>query len=300
MADGGGLFVPAQTGFTERFISAGDGTALYARDYNAASENPTALLCLTGLVRTSRDYHPLALRYAAQGYRVLCPDYRGRGRSAFATDWRSYDVPNIVGDLISQLTALEIDRVVAIGTSMGGVLSLAINLMRPTLFAGIVLNDIGPDVDSGGAGRIMQYVSRDWRFPDWASAVAHLQSLFAHGPCRTEQDWLDMAHGTFIEKPDGFLHAQWDTGIGRMLAAQHSDETTSLRLWAAFRALAGLPTLAIRGAKSDVLSEATFAKMKAAKPDLATLIVPDVGHTPSLREPECLAAIDALLAKISA
>jgi pimeloyl-ACP methyl ester carboxylesterase len=298
MADGGPLSAPAQTGFVERVVSAGDGLQLYARDYNAAGENPIAILCLTGLVRTSRDYHPLALRYAARGFRVLCPDYRGRGRSAFAADWRSYDVPVLVGDLMAVLTALEIDRAVVIGTSMGGVLAMAMNVMRPTLFAGLVLNDIGPDVDSGGASRIVEYVSRNWRFGDWPSAIAHLKSLFAHGPCKTEDDWRDMAYGTFTPKADESLHPQWDTAIGRMLAAQHNDETTSLRLWSAFRALADVPCLAIRGAKSDVLSEATFAKMKAAKPDLATLNVPDVGHTPSLREPECLAAIDDLLARI--
>lgn len=300
MAVGITLSVPQQTGFTDRLVGAGDGLLLYARDYNPSASQSVAVLCLPGLVRTSRDYHPLALRMAARGFRVVCPDYRGRGRSAFAADWRSYDVPVLVGDLLAVLTALEIDRALVIGTSMGGVLSMAMNILRPTLFAGLVLNDIGPDVNPGGASRIVEYVSQAWRFADWPSAVAHLKSLFAHGPCKTEDDWQEMAYGTFIEKSDGQLHPQWDRAIGKMLAAQQNDETTSLRLWAAFRAVAATPSLAIRGAKSDVLSAETFAKMKAVKPDLAMLTVPDVGHTPSLREPECLAAIDALLARIAA
>jgi pimeloyl-ACP methyl ester carboxylesterase len=299
MADTGDSGAPAQSGFVERIVAASDGLSLYARDYNPESDNPVALLFLSGLVRTSRDAHATALRYAAQGWRVIAPDYRGRGRSAFASDWRSYDAPVLAGDVLSVLTALEIDRAVAIGTSMGGILSLVINLLRPTLFAGVALNDIGPDVAAGGAARIVSYVGRDWRFKDWDEAVAHLKPLFAHGPCKTEEDWREMAYGTFASGADGLLRQHWDTGIARMMQTQQSDAATARRLWAAFRALGHRPTLLLRGANSDILSHDTFTAMQQARPDMMTATVPDVGHTPSLREPEALAALDALLARVT-
>jgi pimeloyl-ACP methyl ester carboxylesterase len=290
---------PAQSGFEGRILGAPDGLEIFARDYNPESLRAVTLLCLPGLVRTSRDYHALAERYAARGWRVLCPDYRGRGASARPADWRHYDVPYLLGDLLALLTALEIDRTVAIGTSMGGVLAMALSVMRPGALAGIVLNDIGPEVTPGGAARIVDYVSREWRFEDWPAAIAHLRSLFAHGPCRSDDDWAEMAYGTFILDAEGWLRPHWDPAIGRMLAIQHNDEATSRQLWAAYRTLATRPALAIRGMNSDVLSEETFLKMQANKPDLSVLRVPDVGHTPSLKEPECLAAIDALLARIA-
>lgn len=69
-------------------------------------------------------------------------------------------------------------------------------------------------------------------------------------------------------------------------------------LWPLFRSLGKVPVLAIRGALSDVLSEATFARMAHEKSDLMRVSVPDVGHTPSLEEPEARAALDAFLAPL--
>ena len=66
-------------------------------------------------------------------------------------------------------------------------------------------------------------------------------------------------------------------------------------LWPLFAALSPIPALAIRGEASDILSVATFERMKREKPDLETLAVPNRGHTPLLEEPECVAAIDAFL-----
>jgi len=59
-----------------------------------------------------------------------------------------------------------------------------------------------------------------------------------------------------------------------------------------------LPVLALRGAMSDVLSEATFDRMALEKPDLRRLSVPRRGHPPLLDEPECLAAIDEFLSTL--
>jgi pimeloyl-ACP methyl ester carboxylesterase len=64
-----------------------------------------------------------------------------------------------------------------------------------------------------------------------------------------------------------------------------------------FRALGSVPVLALRGAVSDILSDATFARMQAALPGLARVTVPGVGHARSLEEPEARAAINEFLTR---
>ena len=82
--------------------------------------------------------------------------------------------------------------------------------------------------------------------------------------------------------------------IGEML---RTAPAATANLWPFWKAMRGIPLLAIRGAQSDILSAATFAKMKAENPELMQLEVAQRGHAPLLDEPECMAAIDALLAQ---
>jgi pimeloyl-ACP methyl ester carboxylesterase len=69
-------------------------------------------------------------------------------------------------------------------------------------------------------------------------------------------------------------------------------------LWPLYAALRPVPTLALRGATSDILSVATFERMQREKPDLERVTVPNRGHVPLLDEPECVAAIDAFLSRV--
>jgi pimeloyl-ACP methyl ester carboxylesterase len=65
-----------------------------------------------------------------------------------------------------------------------------------------------------------------------------------------------------------------------------------------FGALKPIPTLALRGAISDVLSQDTFDRMGREKPDLVRVTVAGRGHPPLLDEPDSVAAIDAFLARL--
>ena len=280
--------------FTERFILAQDGLSLYARDYEPSRDGGTAVLCLGGMTRNSKDFAHVATTICRQR-RVICPDYRGRGQSAYDDDWRHYEPMTYISDVLHLLTALNIHKVVIIGTSLGGILAMALAVVRPGLVAGVVLNDIGPDIGTGGLSHILDYVARDRPQPDWPSAAAEMQRTFGYLELGDAQNWERMARATYKECPDGLLRFDWDVRLVRPFRRALRER---LDLWPYFRALRPIPTLAIRGGKSQVMLPACLDRMTAEKPDLITLTVPGVGHTPNLGEPVAVAALDAFLAAV--
>lgn len=277
--------------FRERRVKGQDGLALYYRDYGDPLSPRPPLLCLTGLTRNSADFADLAERHAGER-RVLCLDYRGRGRSAYDSDWRNYDPRVYVSDIAHLIAANDLHRIVAVGTSLGGVLVMALAVVKPTVLAAAVLNDIGPDVVAGGFTRILDYIGEDQPQPDWTSAVRYLRELLPTLSIRSDEGWIKMARATYRQGEDGLLHFDWDVKLAKPLLAQRGIVPD---LWPLFRALRRVPTLALRGALSDVLSLETFERMALAKPDLERVTVPDAGHAPTFNEPEAAAAIDAFI-----
>ncbi len=283
----------AEAGFVPRQFSGQDGIRLYYRDYEA-KPGRASLLCLPGLARNSKDFHALARRHVAQR-RIVSPDYRGRGRSAYDADWRNYR-PEVYLDDIRHLTvAAGLARAVAIGTSLGGGLAMALGILQPTLLAGVILNDIGPDPGQDGVARVLAYLAKDRPQPDWPSAARHLQSLLPTLSIEGEADWLRFARATYRQGEDGLLHFDWDPSIVRPLLAGRQ---RAVDLWPLFCSLARLPVLLIRGGKSDILSAAVAERMAAAHPGMVTITLPGVGHAPTLDEPPAVEAIDAFLSQL--
>ncbi len=106
-----------------------DGLELHYRDYPGREDRPP-LLCLHGLTRNARDFADMAARLAGE-WRVIVPDMRGRGDSEYAKDATSYNPIQYVDDVNRLLESLGIDRFVAIGTSMGGLMTLLIAMKTP-------------------------------------------------------------------------------------------------------------------------------------------------------------------------
>lgn len=288
------MTIQASTGYRERRISARDGLSLYLRDYGDPLSSGTPLLCLGGLVRNAQDFELLAGHLASQR-RVICPDYRGRGQSAYDPDWRNYKPEVYLADLTQVLAACNLHRVVVCGTSLGGLLAMGLAVMSPTALAGVILNDVGPEIGGPGLERILQYVAHDHPQDDWEAAVAHLKQLFKQLRFENEAKWRRFAEATFKRGADGRLHYNWDTAIGKALTRQSRDKPD---LWPLYRALRALPVLAFRGALSDILSQETFDRMAREKPDLIRVTVPDVGHVPVLDEAPALGHIETYLAAV--
>ncbi|MGO8919091.1 MAG: alpha/beta fold hydrolase [Stellaceae bacterium] len=275
-------------GFRERHVTAQDGLRLYFRDYGDPLSPRLPLLCLSGIVRNSADFADFAARHAGER-RVLALDYRGRGRSAYDSNWRNYEPLVYVNDIAHLIAAVGLDRVIVVGTSLGALLAMGLAVLKPMALGAVVLNDFGPEMVPGGIGRILGYIGQDHPQPDWPSAVRYLRQLLPTLSIRTEEGWLKFARGTFHEGADGRLHFDWDVALAKPLARSAGAVPD---LWPYFRALGRIPTLAVRGALSDVLAAETFERMALAKPDLLRVSVPNAGHTPTLSEPEAAAAVD--------
>ena len=279
-------------GWVDRHYASADGLRLYYRDYPAAAADRLPLLCLPGLTRNCRDFESIALRLQ-RTRRVLTPDLRGRGRSQHDPDWRNYHPGTYLADVARLLADAGVPRVVLLGTSLGGILSMLIAATAPQVPAAVILNDIGPEVDPAGAQRISSYVGRHAPVHNWGDAAAQMREMYQVAmPDAEEADWMAFARRSYTEV-DGVPRLDVDPGIGE--AGRAAPAGAAPDLWPAYAGLRSLPALAIRGELSDVLSQATFDRMAREKPDLRRVTVARRGHPPLLDEPECVAAIDAFL-----
>jgi pimeloyl-ACP methyl ester carboxylesterase len=276
---------------TARYFESHDGLRLFYRDWSP--EQPGCpVLCLPGLTRNSRDFDELAQRLGA-GHRVLTPDLRGRGRSDRDPEWRNYHPKTYVQDTWTLLDRLGLERVAVIGTSLGGMIAMLLAWQNAARIAGVVLNDVGPEIAPEGLARISAYVGRTPPVSSWEEAVAQTREIYGPSwPGLDDAAWRRMAGRAYREGPNGVPRLDSDPDIGTAL---REAPRPAGDLWEAFDALQDTPTLVLRGERSDVLSEDILHRMRERKPDLASVTVRNRGHVPLLDEPECVTAIDEFL-----
>lgn len=277
--------------FRERRYTAEDGLSLYFRDYGDPLSRRPPMLCLGGLTRNAKDFHSLALRLS-HARRVVCPDYRGRGRSDYDDNWRNYRPEIYVNDLFHLLAAANLHGVIVCGVSLGGLLAMGLATLAPTQLAAVILDDVGPEVNTSGYQRIREYVGRDHPQPDLSAATAEVKRLFPDLNLPDEAGWRRFAEATFREGEDGRLHVDWDVNLAKALTNDVPD------LWAYYRALRPLPVLALRGEVSDILTVETLGRMVEEKPDLVAVTVRGAGHVPLFDNPQVAEAIDDFLDRV--
>ncbi len=276
----------------ERTYASNDGLELFYRD-RAGPAGRVPVLCLPGLTRNSRDFDDLSAHLDGRR-RVLSPDLRGRGRSAWDPTPANYMPTTYLGDVLALLDAAAAPRVVVIGTSLGGLLAMMLASARPDVVAGVVLNDIGPEIDARGLARIQSYVGQGGEASTWEEATkAVRETNDVVFPDFDEADWRKMAERTYALGDDGRLRPDYDPRISEPF--RESGGAAPADLWGLWPALAQVPGLAVRGETSDILAAATLDRMQQEKPDLATLTVSRVGHAPLLTEAVCLEAIDGFI-----
>ncbi|HEU4961346.1 MAG TPA: alpha/beta hydrolase [Sphingomonas sp.] len=282
--------------YEDRYWQSADGLKLHVRDYPGDPSRPP-ILCIPGLTRNARDFEELADRLAGD-WRVLAVDLRGRGESAYARDPASYTPLTYADDLLALLDELALPRVAAFGTSLGGIVTMLIAARAGDRLAGVLLNDVGPEIELAGLARIRSYVGKPGSFPTWMHAARALADGNAEiYPHYAVDDWLAMAKRLYRINGAGRIVLDYDMKIAEPFREPGGEAAPDM--WPAFAALDGVPALIVRGGLSDVLSAETADRMAASLAHAELVTVPGVGHAPLLTEPECAAAIDRLLARIA-
>lgn len=281
--------------FSDGYWSSRDGLKLHYRDYPGREDRPP-VLCLPGLTRNARDFENLARRLAGD-WRVICPELRGRGDSAYAKDSASYNPMQYAEDITALLEEAGIERFVAIGTSLGGLLTMLLAYTGPERIAAAVINDIGPDIEEAGLARIRTYVGQGRSFATWMHAARAIEeSQRIAYPDYKIEDWLAMAKRLMVLTGNGRIVFDYDMKIAEPFA---EGGAPGVDMWPALDALGGKPVLFIRGELSDVLGAATLEAMLKRLPGSEAVTIARTGHAPTLDEPECQAAIGRLLAKVT-
>jgi pimeloyl-ACP methyl ester carboxylesterase len=289
-------------GFEERIIATVDGLALYARDYAPLlPETGLPVICLHGLTRNSRDFEAVAPRIAALGRRVVVPDMRGRGRSANDPDPAHYVLTVYAQDVAKLMDALGVEKAVFVGTSMGALITMVLASTAPGRVAASVINDTSPQLDPAGLSRIAGYVGRAAPVADWAAAAEAVRANNGWAyPDRADDDafWDAFARRTFHAREDGRLEVDYDPHIALAFAEFDPDHAAPPDLTPLFQALSAKPMLVVRGKLSDIVSEDGLAHMRRIHPRLESVTVDNVGHAPTLEEPEAWDAVLDFLARV--
>jgi pimeloyl-ACP methyl ester carboxylesterase len=253
-----------------------------------------AVLCLAGLTRNSSDFN--AMLPHLRDVRLIRLDYRGRGASDFDPDYRNYTMLVEARDVLELLDHLGLAKVAIIGTSRGGLIAMLLASLAKDRLAGVLLNDIGPEIAPVGLEVIMGFLGRRPDYKTHAQAAAELPAAMPGFDNIPAERWLEEASRRWIQKDDG-LHLRYDPKLRDAMLELSLTPTPDL--WPLFDALEGLPLALLRGANSNLLTAETAAKMQRRRPDMMFAQVADRGHIPFLDEPESLAVIRAFLGRIT-
>lgn len=279
--------------WTDQYLWTSDNVRLHYRDFAGGREGQPALLCLPGLTRNAHDFEALASRLAPR-FRVVTPSFRGRGDSGYARDPLTYVPLSYLQDLGRILDTAGLSSVVIIGTSLGGLMGLLLDGTQRSRIAGLVLNDLGPDMEEAGLARVRAQVGRGGNWPTWLTAARDIARRQADiYPGWSLEQWLAHAKRLCRVSREGRIVWDYDPEIAAPFALPNGD--SQLDLWLALDGYRGRPVLSVRGERSDILSAATQARMADRLPGLVAVTVPRVGHAPTLDEPEAVDAIDRFL-----
>lgn len=275
------------TQFRDVFCQSADGLKLHAKVIGPDDSTALPVLCLPGLTRTTDDFDDIARAIATSSStprKVVAIDYRGRGLSDYDPDPAKYAVPVELGDVLAIAASLGISRAILLGTSRGGLISMAMAAAQPKLLAGVILNDIGPALEIDGLMKIKGYIANPPPRKTWDEAAHGLKELFGTVfPSLTDDEWTAWARRAFREKAGGGLERTYDLKISHTLDGL--DPSNPLpQIWELFDAMAGVPLMLIHGALSDLLSVQGVKDMVTRRPDIDLVTVADQGHAPLLAD----------------
>lgn len=238
-------------------------------------------LCVHGLTRQGRDFDALAVALAQCGYRVICPDLAGRGRSGWLGNPSDYGLTQYASDMIAMLArsgAAEIDW---IGTSLGGLIGIHLAALANAPIRRMVINDVGPFLPWHALSRLGSYVQRMPKsFANFYAAEAYFREVLAPFGRLGDTEWYHLTRHSIARNPDGRFRLLIDPGIGRAFQSAFFVNVSMWRQWGAIRS----PVLVLRGEHSDLLPRDLARSMTQQGPRAKLVEFPECGHAPALMD----------------
>lgn len=259
-------------------------------------DNPRVLVCVHGLTRCARDFDFLA-RALASRYRVICPDLPGRGDSDWLKNPMEYQLPVYVSDMVTLIARLDVETVCWVGTSLGGLIGMALAALPDSPVTMLVLNDVGPVLTASSLARIGGYVGKWPPLPSIEAAEAYVRALYAPFGRHSDAEWRFLTEHVVRREPDGSLRLHYDPGLAAAFTAQPLDK--DVELWSLYDNIR-CPTLVLRGACSDLLTRETAAEMSLRGPKAKVVEIADVGHAPTLIHQDQISVVTRFLLRSKA
>lgn len=254
--------------------------------------NRDALICAHGLTRNGRDFDELA-RALCGRWRVVCPDIAGRGQSDRLADPALYAIPQYVSDLVTLIARLDVEAVSWLGTSMGGLIGMALAAQAGTPVKKLVLNDAGPVISRSSLERIATYVGTAPAFPSLEKAEEYVRTVSAPFGPHSDAQWRFLAETWVRRNEDGSYAALYDPRIAEAFKGSIPKEG-NLEFWPVYEAVR-CPTLVVRGEHSDLLSRETAREMGLRGPKARVVEIRGVGHAPTFMHADQIAIVREFL-----
>jgi pimeloyl-ACP methyl ester carboxylesterase len=266
--------------FRQRRVQCAGPTGLHRMSYLewGSPDNPRVLVCAHGLTRCARDFDFLARELAGR-YRVVCPDLPGRGDSDWLADPMQYQVPVYLNDMVTLIARLAVETVHWVGTSLGGLIGMALAALGHSPVQKLVLNDVGPVLAAAAIARIGAYVGKWPALPTFEAAEAYVRAVSAPFGPHSETEWRFLTEHVVRSNPDGSYRMHYDPALAVPFAAQPQDR--DLDLWVFYDQIR-CPTLVLRGEQSDLLTRTTAEAMSERGPKAKVVEIAGVGHAPTL------------------
>lgn len=280
-------------GYLERSVLCASPSGLHRMAYTqwGASDNQRVVVCVHGLSRNGRDFDALARALAAD-YRVVCPDLAGRGRSDWLRDPDEYGIAQYVADLMVLIARLDVERVAWVGTSLGGLVGMALASLPGSPVERLLLNDVGPAIARASLARIGDYLGRAPDFASLTEAEDYIRLVSAPFGDLSDANWRELTASSVRCDADGRWRMRYDPAIAHSFLRATAAE---IDLWPIYERV-GCPTLLLRGERSDLLSAETAQAMAGRGPRPRVVEVAGVGHAPMFMSPAQIAIVSEFLA----
>lgn len=263
------------------------------------------VVCVHGLSRQGRDFDVLAQALVARAngaIRVVCPDIVGRGQSDWLQDPQGYQVPVYAADMLVLLHHLQPQTLDWVGTSMGGLIGMAVcgqsGLPLPVPVRRLVLNDVGPSIQWEAIVRIGAYLGQALQFASLQQAADAMWAISSSFGPHTPAQWLELSR--HMVKPvagvPGAVTLHYDPAIAVPFGAmtQQAAVQGEALLWQLYDGIHA-QTLLLRGAQSDLLSGETARQMTVRGPKARLVEFVGVGHAPTLIAADQVQAVTSFL-----